>query len=51
MDFRWVALIALWTLLAGPIFAGTSAPSGKTDARPASVKARTLHSESRAVKP
>jgi len=26
MDFRWVALIALWTLLAGPIFAGRPAP-------------------------
>jgi hypothetical protein len=22
MDFRWIALIALWTMIAGPIFAG-----------------------------
>jgi hypothetical protein len=26
MEFRWVALMALWTVLSGPIFGG---PSGK----------------------
>jgi hypothetical protein len=25
MDFRWLALIALWTMLSGPIFAGPGA--------------------------
>lgn len=24
MEFRWLALIALWTLLSGPIFSGFS---------------------------
>ena len=27
MEFRWVALIALWTLLSGPIFSAPSGPS------------------------
>lgn len=29
MEFRWVALIALWTLLTGPIFGGHSVNPGK----------------------
>ena len=33
MQFRWVALIALWTFLSGPIFAGPWAKS--TPAPPA----------------
>lgn len=36
MEFRWVAVIALWTLLSGPIFSppsgGSSAPAGKASA-------------------
>jgi hypothetical protein len=32
MDFRWVALIALWTFLSGPIFGAprSAQPSGKS---------------------
>jgi hypothetical protein len=33
MEFRWVALIALWTFLSGPVFAGIpvqSTPVAKT---------------------
>ncbi|MBI1915010.1 MAG: hypothetical protein HYS12_09785 [Planctomycetes bacterium] len=26
MEFRWVSLIALWTLLSGPIFSPPSGP-------------------------
>ena len=33
MEFRWVAVIALWTLLSGPVIGppsgGSSAPAGK----------------------
>ena len=32
MEFRWVALIALWTLISGPIFGvatGPAKPNGK----------------------
>jgi hypothetical protein len=34
MQFRWVALIALWTFLSGPVFAGPWALS-KPAAQPA----------------
>ena len=47
MKFRWVALIALWTLLAGPIVAG---PPGKHGARQA-AKVRTAPADGHAVKP
>jgi hypothetical protein len=30
MEFRWVAIIALWTVISGPIVSG---PSGATSAR------------------
>jgi hypothetical protein len=36
MEFRWVVVIALWTMLIGPIL-GT--PSGSTSARHAPAKA------------
>ena len=32
MEFRWVALIALWTLLSGPIFGAPDGPSSRTKA-------------------
>ena len=36
MEFRWVAVIALWTLLSGPIFSppsgGSSGHTGKASA-------------------
>jgi hypothetical protein len=38
MEFRWVALIALWTCLAGPIFSAPSAPSAKSGTPQAAVK-------------
>jgi hypothetical protein len=50
MNFRWIALIALWTVLAGPIFAGPSRP-GKTSDRGASVKAHAAAPAGFAVKP
>jgi hypothetical protein len=34
MEFRWVALIALWTILSGPIFGGPSRSSSRLKARP-----------------
>jgi hypothetical protein len=38
MEFRWPALIALWTLLCGPIFGGNSPGSAaKVKERPAAV--------------
>lgn len=27
MEFRWVALVALWTLISGPIFSTPSIPA------------------------
>jgi hypothetical protein len=36
MEFRWIALIALWTLVSGPIF-GT--PRGPGSPAPKAVKA------------
>jgi len=35
MEFRWTALIALWTLLSGPIFGGHSVAPAKVKERPA----------------
>jgi hypothetical protein len=35
MDFRWVAAIALWTMLSGPIFVGLQ--TSTTPARSRSV--------------
>jgi hypothetical protein len=37
MEFRWVALIALWTFLSGPIFAG---PWVKSTPAPQPAKAQ-----------
>ena len=36
MEFRWVAVIALWTLLSGPIF---SPPSGGSETPPRKASA------------
>jgi hypothetical protein len=36
MEFRWVALITLWTLLSGPIF-GTSTGPASTARKPKAV--------------
>jgi hypothetical protein len=38
MEFRWAALIALWTMLSGPVFGPTLNPNGtKPKANPRSV--------------
>jgi hypothetical protein len=34
MEFRWAALIALWTFLSGPIFGGAPAPAPQVQERP-----------------
>jgi hypothetical protein len=33
MEFRWVALLALWTILSGPIFGAPSGPSHAKERR------------------
>ena len=43
MEFRWVAVIALWTLLSGPIFSPPSGGSSETSRKAsASRTARAL---------
>jgi hypothetical protein len=37
MDFRWVAFIAVWTFLSGPIFGAANIPAS-TKHKPAAVK-------------
>jgi hypothetical protein len=46
MEFRWLALIALWTMLSGPIFAspGIRATSGTQPAVKAPLAATLKHS-------
>ena len=39
MDFRWIVIIALWTLISGPILGGPSRSAGKS-ARPAAKAAK-----------
>jgi len=38
MDFRWVALTALWTIIAGPLFGPSVRPTPATPSAAASVK-------------
>ena len=38
MQFRWIAFIALWTLLSGPIFVSPSKSSRSTDRAPTSTR-------------
>jgi hypothetical protein len=35
MQLRWLFLIALWTILSGPIFAPVAAPGSHRKSRPA----------------
>jgi hypothetical protein len=37
MQFRWVALIAIWTLIAGPIFYMPRHPARRPDTQAAST--------------
>jgi hypothetical protein len=48
MEFRWIAIIALWTLVCGPILGGPSRSAGKSG-QPAvkAVKAASHHSTRR----
>jgi hypothetical protein len=43
MEFRWIAIIALWTLLAGPVFHAMtgSSPAQRAPGEPAGVKSVT----------
>jgi hypothetical protein len=43
MDFRWVALIALWTLISGPILGVPTGPAKVT--RSADQKAKVVKVE------
>jgi hypothetical protein len=38
MEFRWVAIIALWTMLTGPIFTAPSGSSSRAARTQAAVK-------------
>lgn len=41
MELRWVILLALWSLLVGPVFdCSHCAPTGPHAAKPAKVKSR-----------
>jgi hypothetical protein len=40
MQFRWVALIALWTILSGPIFGGSSGGPAKGNSQASSQQAK-----------
>lgn len=62
MEFRWVAAIALWTILSGPIFNGrgtSSAPSRekvsanvvKSNVAVSSSQAKNLHAAERRSAP
>jgi hypothetical protein len=50
MEFRWLALIALWTMIAGPIFAGPG-PRPKSGTRPALVHTQSASAPAKIVKP
>jgi hypothetical protein len=38
MEFRWIALLALWTLISGPIFGVRSAPNKAKAAKAVAVR-------------
>jgi hypothetical protein len=38
MEFRWVALLALWTILSGPILGGPTGSASRVRERPHSTK-------------
>jgi hypothetical protein len=48
MEFRWTVLMALWTLISGPIFAG-SGPPASTRFPPRAAAAQ--HGKTFAAKP
>jgi hypothetical protein len=37
MQFRWIALMALWTILSGPIFGGPSGAASRVKETPHTV--------------
>ncbi|MGL4552945.1 MAG: hypothetical protein ACRC33_17355 [Gemmataceae bacterium] len=42
MEFRWIALLALWTLISGPILGVSSTPSGPRKVSAPAVKAKAV---------
>jgi hypothetical protein len=42
MEFRWIALLALWTLLSGPILAMQFKASPGTAVRPDAIRAQVV---------
>jgi hypothetical protein len=37
MEFKWIALMALWTILSGPVFGGPSGSASRIKERAAAV--------------
>jgi hypothetical protein len=38
MEFRWIALLAIWTFLSGPILGGPSGSASRINDKPQTVK-------------
>jgi hypothetical protein len=38
MEFRWIALLAIWTILSGPILGGPSGTASRAKDKPQTVK-------------
>jgi hypothetical protein len=38
MEFRWIALLAIWTILSGPILGGPSGSASRVKDRPPAAK-------------
>jgi hypothetical protein len=47
MDFRWIVIIALWTLISGPILGGPSRSAGKSGQPVARAAKATFHHSAR----
>lgn len=45
MEFRWVALMALWTMLSGPIFGAPSDKSSHSTGQPEVTQRRSVSPE------
>jgi hypothetical protein len=44
MEFRWVALMALWTILSGPIFGGPSGSASRIK-EPTAQTTKAVHQD------
>jgi hypothetical protein len=49
MQFRWIALLALWTLLSGPILAMQFKPSPGSAVRPDAIRAQVVTAPKRPI--